>query len=473
MKKILVFLALSLFIFGNSYANNRLDEFNKWLIQNNQTQYLEINEHYDECRNCSLEALPRCWEESGKPKKQCVIDGDQGLGEYGFKWDEQIKKYKNKLKIKFYNNRSEIPEKAKPNHDTLLYYYWRYTNRNWNKNPVYSNIKSSEKPYEFKFELREDELVKKQMQKTALLSYLLYEDGKIVVDEKSPKDKFGKFFTNETKYHSQSVGKSFASYVLGHAVCKGYVDGIDSKLNDWPILENTLYYDQKIIDVINMNARDKKYFASTNEFYNPKFRYSVTNRTISSAMKNEFKNSKKSGNKWNYNNLLPHLILNYIIFKVGEDGFQSLLNEIFREKIGIEYDVTLVASEQSEFNNKSTTNTFLTTRYDYLRIAKAMLDDWQSDTCEGKYLKSLYERKVKKNKDYRNNKHAHSNPKSYGGFFHLEPSGMKKRHVFVMDGYGGQTLMIDFDTGRIVTTLAIHRDFNWMKIAHSVIKKGK
>ena len=50
---------------------------------------------------------------------------------------------------------------------------------------------------------------------------------------------------------------------------------------------------------------------------------------------------------------------------------------------------------------------------------------------------------------------------------------MKKRHIFVMDGYGGQTLTIDFDKGRIVTTMAIHRDFNWMKIAHSVIKKGE
>ena len=29
-------------------------------------------------------------------------------------------------------------------------------------------------------------------------------------------------------------------------------------------------------------------------------------------------------------------------------------------------------------------------------MAKAMLDDWQNDTCEGKYLKSLYERKIKK-----------------------------------------------------------------------------
>jgi len=376
-------------------------------------------------------------------------------------------------KINTYGGRPEIPEDVNPNEDTLKYYLIKYLKGNWNNNPKYTDIKASENPYKFDSNLREDKYVKEQMQKTALLSYLLYEDGKIVIDEISPKDKFGKIFTNETKYQSQSVGKSFASYILGHAICKRYVDGIDSRLNDWPVLENTLYYDQKIIDIINMNAGDKKYFASTNKFNNPKFSYSVTNRTISSAMKNEFKNSKKSKSEWNYNNLLPHLILNYLIFKVGEDRFQSLLNEIFREKVGIEHDATLVASEQSEFNNKSTTNTFLTTRYDYLRVARAMLEDWQNDTCEGKYLKSLYERKIKKNKDYRDKKHGHSNTKSYAGFFHLEPSGMKDRHIFIMDGYGGQTLTIDFDRKRIVTTMAVHRDFNWMKIAHSVIKKGK
>jgi hypothetical protein len=165
--------------------------------------------------------------------------------------------------------------------------------------------------------------------------------------------------------------------------------------------------------------------------------------------------------------------LNYLIFKTGEDDFQSLLDDIFRKKVGIEYETILVMGEQATYSNKSTTSTFLTTRYDYLRVARAMLQDWQNDTCEGKYLKSIFERKVKKNYEYSDKKHAFTNTKSYGGFFHLEPSGMKKRHIFVMDGYGGQTLMIDFDTGRIVTTMAIHRDFNWMKIAHSVIKKGK
>ena len=379
-------------------------------------------------------------------------------------------------KINTYGGRSEIPEDANPNEETLKYFLNKYLKGNWNNNPKYTNIKASENPYKFESNLREDKYVKKQMQKTALLSYLLYEDGKIVIDEISPKDKFGKAFTNESKYHSQSVGKSFASYILGHAICKGYIDGIDAKINDWPILENTLYYNQKVIDLINMKAGDGKYFSpkdSANRFNETKSTYSVTNRTIPSVMLREFKGSKKSGSKWAYNNLLPHLILNYIIFKIGEDDFKDLLNEIFREKVGIEHNVTLVASEELGVNNKSTTSTFLTTRYDYLRIARAMLEDWQNDTCEGKYLKSLFERKVKKNFDYRNKNLAFTNTKSYGGFFHLEPSGMKKRHIFVMDGYGGQTLTIDFDRKRIVTTLAIHRNFNWMKIAHSVIKKGK
>jgi hypothetical protein len=225
-----------------------------------------------------------------------------------------------------------------------------------------------------------------------------------------------------------------------------------------------------------MKAGDEKYFSSkdkSNIFANSNSKYSVTNRTIKSVMENELKNSKKSGNKWAYNNLLPHLIMNYIIFKAGNDEFLKLLEDVFTNKAKIEYDTSFAQPQTSTSEDKATTSTLLLTRYDYLRIAKAMLDDWQNDTCEGKYLKSLYERKTKKNYDYGDTKQAFTNPKSYGGFFHLEPSGMKNRHIFIMDGYGGQTFTIDFDKGRIVATLAIHRDFNWMKIAHSVIKKGK
>ena len=44
------------------------------------------------------------------------------------------------------------------------------------------------------------------MQETALLSYLLYEDDKIVIDEITPKDRFGDMFTDSSIYHSRSMG---------------------------------------------------------------------------------------------------------------------------------------------------------------------------------------------------------------------------------------------------------------------------
>jgi hypothetical protein len=41
----------------------------------------------------------------------------------------------------------------------------------------------------------------------------------------------------------------------------------------------------------------------------------------------------------------------------------------------------------------------MATRFDYLRIAKAIMDDYQNGTCVGKYLKEIYERRIPKNLD--------------------------------------------------------------------------
>jgi len=462
MKKFLIIIFLFL-LNVSAQANKqekRFSEFNKWLVQNEFTDYYKLGfaEPTGKCKD--LEKFSHLW--------------------YYNKCDKQ-KKITANYKVDTYNNNSEIPEliqgkEVKPNYETLLYYFWSYVHaddRNWASAPRYSDIQPSDNPYQFEFNLRENKFIKKQMQKTALLSYLLYEDGKIVIDEMSPKDKFGKIFTNETKFHSQSVGKSFASYILGHAICKGYVGNIDTQINDWPLIENSIYHNQKIIDIINMVAGDQAYFSKDNPSNRYKTGRSVSNTTPKKAMENEFKEIKKSKKKYAYNNFLPHLILNYVIFKTGEEKYQELMDDIFRKKIGIEHGVYSAEPETSEPGDRSTTSTFLATRYDYLRISKAMLDDWQNDTCEGKYLKSLFERKFKKNERWENNKDSFGLTRYYAGFFHTGLKGMKNRPIFIMDGYGGQTFTIDFERGRIVATMAIHRDFNWKKIGYSVIKKGK
>ena len=111
-------------------------------------------------------------------------------------------------------------------------------------------------------------------------------------------------------------------------------------------------------------------------------------------------------------------------------------------------------------------------RYDFLRVAKAMLDDWKNDTCLGKYLKTIHERRIpKNNKNYNNKiKNAYNYGRSYGGQFHFDFRGFKNRNIFALDGAYGQSIIIDMDNSKIVSINGIHMNYNWHKIALSALK---
>ena len=85
-----------------------------------------------------------------------------------------------------YGGRSEIPEDANPNYQTLYYFLDRYLNewdrfyKRWPNEEYKYNIEKSKNPYSFKFDLRNNKDVKNQIQNTALLSYLLYEQVKVL-----------------------------------------------------------------------------------------------------------------------------------------------------------------------------------------------------------------------------------------------------------------------------------------------------
>ena len=372
------------------------------------------------------------------------------------------------------------PEDANPNYDTLRYFLYRYLYHLPNIEERYHEVKGSNNPYNFQFDLRDDKYIKKQMQETALLSYLLYEDGKIVIDEITPKDRFGDMFSDTSMYTSASVGKSIASYITGHAICEGKIKSVDSKLDDWPVLEDTLYHNQKLIDLLNMSAGDQAY-VKNNSFLNTNRDSTNVNRaSVQSMMKNEFKGSKKSYAQYNYVDSIPNIVMSYLIFKYGDDNFKQLLDDVLKEKSRIENGLYINKNENARKDEKSIFHTVYTTRYDYLRIAKAMLDDWQKDTCVGKYLKTIHERRILKN-GFQGATGRVGMPRSYGGFFHTGYKGMENRPVMSMDGWGGQTITIDFERGRIVATQAIHDNmkfpkpgsFDWKKIVYETIKNGK
>jgi hypothetical protein len=110
-----------------------------------------------------------------------------------------------------------------------------------------------------------------------------------------------------------------------------------------------------------------------------------------------------------------------------------------------------------------------------------MLDDWKNDTCVGQYLKTVHSLAIKKNRKGQHRDSRVRMPKGYAGFFHTNFKGMSNRKVMSMDGFGGQSIIIDFERERIVAIQAIHDNmkfpkagsFNWKKIAYDTIRNGK
>ena len=355
---------------------------------------------------------------------------------------------------------SEIPWDANPDYDILTKYLKKYINE-----PVKEKhkivIKKSKNYKEFTFNITEDKKVTKAFQKSALLSYLMYVDGEIVIDQITPKDRFGEIFKNNTLYVSNSMGKSIMSYVYGHAVCRGHVNGIYETM-DWDVLENTLFENQPIINILNMASGAHKYVKS-GSFKNSK-RWS-NNWSVNSVAKKELKNTTPGKNKYHYANINTNVFASYVMATMGAKEYKKMLNDIFQNKIGIEYNVVMKQPSKSKKSDLSINYGMHLTRYDYMRVAVAMLNDWNNNTCEGQYLKSLHENRIKKGKtNNANTTDAFSHPKHYGGQFHMGIRGKRDKPIFIMDGFAGQTITIDFENNKIVSTMAIHRDYNWSKL---------
>ncbi len=454
MKKILIILTFSLLVSSNLFAeieSSKLNKFNQWLSENGYHQYI------------NLEQNPVCKEEPKYSQAWYLQNCDKFQGS-------------NNLNIKIKNKAlsgTNIAYHSNPNRDSLIYYLWKYSYRD--RSSHLKEFKPTNSSYDFKFNLIEDKFLKKQMKTKGILSYLYYQDGEVLIDEFSPKERLGDFLNNETKFYSMSMGKSVTSYILGHAICEGYIDGVDARVNDWPVIKDSLYHDQKLINFLNMNSGDQKYIDEFEDGTSKLGAYE--DRDIATTMRLHFnkKNTKKSKDIYNYNGFVTQLILNYIKFKTGGD-YEKLYKKIFNDKIKIKHSILYGFTSSAEQFGNGHPN-ISATRFDYLRIAKAIMDDYQNDTCVGKYLKEIHKRRISKsNRD--KDEPAFNRSKTYGGQFHMDYPGLKDKIVFGMNGYGGQAILIDMENSRIVVLNSLHYNntkykYNHKKILFDVIKKGK
>ena len=346
-------------------------------------------------------------------------------------------------------------------------------------------VKGSNSFLKFNSDLIKDKDVIREIKnkdKTRLISYLLYENNQIIIDEQ---DIPSHIKNNKGLLPAHSIGKSLVSYVTGYAICEGYIDNVDVKLIDWPVLKGTLYEGQKLIDLLNMRAGDqeiigeKKYKSGSRI----KDKHSVNVSSIKSIMESDIlQSTKKSKLVYNYNALATNTIMNYTIFKVGDD-YQKLLSKIFKEDAKIKNSVffgkTVRFRQDSKYHPREIGRySFYADRYDYLRIAIAFMNHWNNDTCVGKYLKEMYERRISKNKknfegDRQGQFTVAQYTKKYGGQFHFDivSFSLTKRKILGMDGFGGQQIIIDFEKGRIIVVNSRDRHYNWKKIVLEKLKQ--
>ena len=371
------------------------------------------------------------------------------------------------LSLFFFNNTSY----AKKNKNTWDYPLLAY--KGW-------EIKGSENHYKFQSNLRQDKNVLKEFKnnkETGIISYLLFEDDKIVIDESDIPISVEGDKIIDGLLPSHSMGKSLVSYVTGHAICEGYIDSVNVKLNDWPLIKSTLYEDSVLLDLLNMKAGDQKWIGermkngSDNRIKGPK-KENVNVIGLMKVMNVYLRGSEKSKLIYNYSALTTNVIMNYVKHKAGKD-WDKLLHKVFNEHVGVKNSVYFSKSRKylkyDDF--VSARYSFYANRYDYLRIAKTMMEDWHNDTCAGEYLKTIYKNRVKKKDNTKEADDVGLYTKSYGGQFHFDIFGLKKtRKIIGMSGFAGQQILIDLDNKRIIVVNSLYKNYNWKKIVYSVIK---
>ena len=342
-------------------------------------------------------------------------------------------------------------------------------------------VKGSENHYKFQSNLREDKDVLKEFKNnknTGIISYLLFEDDKIVIDVSDiPKKVSSGDTIIDGLLPSHSMGKSLVSYVTGHAICEGYIDNVNVKLNDWPLIKSTLYDNSVLLDLLNMKGGDQKWVGermkngSDNRIKGPK-KENVNVIGLMKVMNVYLRGSEKSKLIYNYSALTTNVIMNYVKHKTGAD-WDKLLHKVFNEHVGVKNSVYFSKSRKylkyDDF--VSARYSFYANRYDYLRIAKTMMEDWHNDTCAGKYLKTIYENRVQKKDNTKQATDVGLYTKSYGGQIHFDIFGIDEaRKIIGMSGFAGQQILIDLDNKRIIVVSSLYRNYNWKKIVYKKIK---
>jgi len=393
---------------------------------------------------------------------------------------------------KFDNGRSEPDNMLSRLPDKYLEMYHSRSDKYRTGSTSYS-VDGSSNPVQFQKSVEKHPRLDEVMATSSSFSFLFLEDGEVIYDELPPEGRFKKTFSNDTYFPSHSIGKSITSYMIGHAICKGYIASIDAPL-DFPLMQNTLYFGQPIINLLNMVAGDRHVigrstFISSGRKFHGDF-------PLLSAVQAELKDTQPlapvGSNQHYYSNYTSDILYSFLMYKVGAKDWDSFLRYFFQEHIRVEkpifwqylptttnYNVTLEEKIEQGVGRYG----FYATRYDFLRIANSIMTDWQNNTCEGLYLKELYERRVNRNINVSFSNYSWqpgedpgswANSAEYAGQFYAKLNGLEDRTILALVGALGQEIIIDMGKSRIaVVSSNQERYVDGRTLLYEPIKYGR
>jgi len=385
-----------------------------------------------------------------------------------------------------YGGAHELPEHARPNDATISLFEERknkFIKKRKKQKRLYT-IKPKGNAIEFNYDKNlTSSTLEKELSEGFILSYLYYENGVVKYNGTALDGRFKKDITNKTLFYTHSTGKSITSYIVGHAICDGYISSID-EIIDWPLMKDTLYQGQPLRNLLNMSAGDKH---TVNESANRVMGNKDHHRDMGlETIAKLLDGTKAKSKNIFYNNVLTDIIANYIAFKAG-DKYDDLMKKVFQDKIKIKHNVSYEKKGRAKWDkNKSkyrgkpqtlASYSYFMTRLDFLRFAEAIMKDYQNKTCVGNYLRESQNQAKKwyKFRPYRNNSlfWLHNYAKKYGSQFYFDFYEMEKRNIIATEGFNGQNILIDLDNSRIVVTNSAATGWDVRKFMLNVIRDGK
>ena len=232
----------------------------------------------------------------------------------------------------------EIPEKERPNDATISLYEdgrRQFFSAMKSRGNMYS-IKPKGNSETFKVSKNpQSTILDKQLSKGYILSYLYYDNGTIKYNGIPKPGRFKRDIDDKTLFFTHSTGKSIISYIVGHAICKGYISSKNEPIN-WPIMSKTLYNEQPLINLLNMNAGDKH---TVNEGASRVMGSKTHHRDMDHiTIAKLLQGTERKGNDIFYNNVLTDIVASYVASRADND-YDKLLKMVFQDKIKIENEV--------------------------------------------------------------------------------------------------------------------------------------